>query len=150
MDAESPLAESLDGDERYNWLMAKARRARKEGGEPLTAEEEDDAQKLVEARIKANEEEYQRLSKLLAEFYGSSAEDGREHPGRPEIKKGPWNQSRLEPEGVRLPAGSQGHVGKPADEADPRSGATKFKALALYKGEMEQFTKFLKERFFRG
>ncbi len=141
---ESPLAESLDRDARYNKLQEKARHAQKEEGEPLTAAERDEVRKLVEAQIEANEKEYGRLSRLLEEFYKSSREHGRKYPARLVIEKGPWNQSWLVPEGVH-------HIGRRAQrEPDPRSRATKFKALALYKGEMERFTKFLRGRFFGG
>ncbi|MGH9460193.1 MAG: hypothetical protein ACRD1X_03185, partial [Vicinamibacteria bacterium] len=139
---ESSVAESLLGSARYSEFQEKAGRERK-GGEFLTLEERDEARKLVLAQIEANGKEYERLSEMLAEFYDSPEGRRRARPVQLRIEKGPWNQSYLVPDAVQ-------HLGRRARESDSKDRAMKVKALASYRDEMERFTEFLRERFFKG
>lgn len=140
VDVESPLAEKLLSDKRYNELKNKARGVR--GGEAsITEEEKQEYGKLVAAQIEENEKEYQRLAAAVDEFYRSRSEEQLKKTVRLGIKKGPWNQSRVEPEGMPEQI-------KPQEIQKLWSDKEKLEKLELYRQEMERFSEFLKDRFF--
>lgn len=140
VDVESPLAEKLLSDRCYNELKDKARSVRKDE-EAITGEEKQEYGKLVTAQIEENEKEYQRLMAILDEFYKSQTEEELREVVRLMIEKGPWNQSRVQPEGVpeRM---------KPEEIQKLWSDKEKLEKLASYRKEMERFSEFLKGKFF--
>ncbi len=136
VEVESPLAEKLLSDPRYNKLKEKARAMLKDG-KPMREEEKQEYHGMVAAQIQENELEHQRLLKLLNEFYESRPK--KKGAMRLGIKKGPWNQSRIQPKDMP--------TGHPADIQESWPEEVKKKNLALYRKEMGEFAEFLKSKF---
>ncbi len=137
---ESPLAESLLGNARYEELRKKVHALRKEG-ERLAPEEGAELSRLIDAQIEANESEYRRLAEILRKFYESQPEG--EAQVKLMIRKGPWNQSRIQPEGVDPRRDAS------REEEEPRGRDDKLQ-LERYRHEMERFASFLREKFYAG
>lgn len=135
---ESQLAEQLLSDPRYIDLKTRARAARHEGGEELTEIEQAEKKKLDQSQIEENEKAYQRLTSLLEEFYKINTSNNQVHLT---IRKGGWNQSRLQPEGVPTGKGWQELV-------KAMSLEEKTNNLQIYRQEMDRFATFLKQKFF--
>lgn len=135
---ESQLAEQHLYDPRYIELKTKARAAWRKEGEELSKVEQEEYKRLVQTEIEENEKSFQRLTSLLEEFYKN---DNRDNQVRLTIDKGPWNQSRLQPEGMpeRM---------KPAEIQKLWSQEEITKNLELFRQEMDRFATFLKKKFF--
>lgn len=140
IDVDSVLAENLSNDSRYQELASKAQIFSK-SRRGMSDSEQGEYKKLVEMQIQENEKEYQRLSNLLAEFYQSRSKEETGKTVHLEIKKGPWNGSRIQPEGMPEP--------KVAEIQQLWSKEVKENNLRIYRQETERFTSFLKERFFK-
>lgn len=140
VDVESPLAEKLLNDHRYYELKEKARAMNKRTL-TMTEAEQKEYSGLVEAQIEKNEKEYQRIVAILDEFYKSQSEEQLKETVRLGIRKGPWNQSRVQPDGMPEWTKSQ-------EIQKLWSDKEKLEKLELYRQEMKRFSEFLKERFF--
>ncbi|MDO8505658.1 MAG: hypothetical protein Q7S48_03720 [bacterium] len=132
VDVVSEFAQRLSDNSDYRKLSERTR-ARKIG-----AEERRELENLIERQKEENEKEYKRLLSLLDEFYNMSPEPT--ISSRLAIEKGPWNQSRIQPDVVALQEGS-GEAGQSVSQD------MKVRQLTFYRQEIERFALFLKNKF---
>ena len=110
---------------------------------PSEKEEFEELQILQRKEVEDNEVVCQRLNQLLQEFYEQFPNNT---VSKLVINKGPWNQSRLQPEGGQL-RGLKAK--KQYDEyLSTLSNEEKEKKLIEYREEMKKFTDFIKFKFF--
>lgn len=138
IDIESSLAESNLSNPRFQELKEKVRSEHK-GGDKISKEEKEEYDSMVKAVMEANLAEHKRLTELLDEFYKSSDEK----TPRLIAKKGPWNQSRLQP--IDVPKGGTREIQEALAQL---TAEQKKRNLTLYRNEINGFAEFLKDRFF--
>lgn len=142
VEVESNFAEELLSNPEYISLKERAKIARK-NNEILTEEENTRISEISYKQIAENEKTYLALFSLLEEHYNRNI--GEEKAVRLGIQKGPWNQSRLQPE--NMPRGKVEDVQRIWGEN--LSEEEKIKKLQQYREEMNKFAEFLKQRFFK-
>jgi hypothetical protein len=138
IEIESPLSARLQRDPRYSELRTKAR-AMIRGESRMSAADAQDYEKLTDALIAENEKEYLRLRSVLDKFYAQPSE-GVALQARLRVRKGPWSQSRIQPEGVPLNI-------RPEAAQNLWSEEVKTKNHELYLREIDRFSRFLKKTF---
>lgn len=143
VDVVSPLSESLGSDQRYKEFGEKYRIFIK-GGEAMSKEDNLEMESLINKQKQENEKEYERLQKLLTEFYSIQSKQNKRNLNniaKLGIQKGPWNQSRLQPnEAPNFISPQESQKLYPNREKEER--------LILYRQEIEKFSEFLKDKFF--
>jgi len=137
VDVESSLAENNLSNPRYQELKEKARKDFK-GEKTMSEEEKEEYGNMVKAQIEANLAEHERFMDLLDDFYKSSNEE----VSRLTIKKGPWNQSRLQPVDV-----TEERAEEIQETLSHITTEEKERKLELYRSEMNRFAAFLKNEF---
>jgi hypothetical protein len=132
------LAEKLRGNPKYLLLKEKARLFLR-GQAPMSQSEIDEHEQYVASQIKENERTFNKLILVLEDFYKSNPSNKSE-PVQLEIRKGPWNQSRIQPKGMPSLKVKEVQSYWPEEQ--------KAENLAAYRREMDRFAQFLKTKFF--
>jgi hypothetical protein len=132
-------AENNKVKSRFNKLWKKYLKE-KRGEEQMLSTEKTELQELIDLETAANTNDLNRLTELLNEFYELN---GNENVGL-ELRIRMWNQVRLQP--TRVPTGPVKSV---KEELAKISNEEIERNLNEYREEMNRFTKFLRDRFFR-
>jgi len=139
VDIESKLAESLATDRHYGELKQKYGKW-KAGIASMAPEDVAAYERLIDTMIRENAVTYRRLLDVLDEFYNVQASARHAPVVRLTIKRGPWNQSRLEP--ADIPFDPDGR-----NLSRSWSEVVKKRRLPAYREEIRRFADFLKNKY---